>query len=947
MRFRISSTLAATGSAAWLLLATDVSAQSAIAGLVTDASGGVLPGVAVEATSPALIEKVRAVVTDERGRYTIVDLRPGVYRVTFMLPGFTTFVRDGLDLPSNFTATVNADLTVGAVEETVTVSGQSPVVDVRNAQRTTVLQRELLDALPSVRTFQAGVSLVPGVKVSEQNVGGARSAIQQRLTAHGSLSRDTTIDVDGMKMNTFIGGGDGQPDHNDAMSQEVTVQTSGNPAEVSTGGPHINLIPREGGNAFSAVSYLGYSNGSFQSDNLTPELIDRGLQTPDSVDLIYDVNLSLGGPIRRNTLWFFGSYRNVGSNNIIANSFYPDGRPGIYDQRVNNYTLRLTWQATPRNKITAYDDYQTKFVGHEFGSGTDVLTAAWRRDPILKYTAAVKWTSTVSDKLLLDAGIGSSVDSFGRKYQPGIERTFGTPEWYATASRVDIVRSTMTTAGSPMTSSYNFRHMLVSSASYVTGSHAFRTGVQWSFGMTRSNAESNANLTQRYRDGTPDSVIVYNHPTHAEDRVEADLGVYAQDVWTFRRLTISPGIRFEYFNSSIEGKDVEPGRFVGFRRFPTVRDVPRWLDIAPRFGVVYDLAGDSRTALKASVNKYVRGYSTDFAARYDPLTNQSDIRNWSDCDLIPGTSTCSGRVLSTNRDNIAQDNEIGPTNNQRFGAAQARRPDTDIKRPYDIEYSVGVDRQLFSRFAVAAAWYRKETYNQERQVNLLVDVSDYSPFQTPSPLNGETITIYNLNRNKQGLVDLLDTTATDHSRNRVAYNGFELSFAARFAGGSVLGGWSTDRTVRVSCDGFDPNTFRYCDQSQLDIPFRHDVKIAGNYRLPLALEAGATMKSYAGNPLTINWAVPANVFPGGRTQAVTVALIPPGAKYLERWNQLDASLRRVFRIGKVQLDGSLEVFNVFNTNVVMQENQNFGSSLGQPQQVLQGRLLRISSQMKF
>jgi hypothetical protein len=947
MRVKIPAVLLAITSLCWFGLPSTAVAQSAITGLVVDASGGVLPGVTVEATSPALIERFRTAVTDDQGRYAIVDLRPGAYRLTFTLAGFTTLVRDGIDLPSNFTAAVNAQLRVGALEETVTVSGAAPVVDVQNAQRTTVLKRELLDALPLVRTFQGAASNVVGLKVSEQNVGGARSAIQQRLTAHGSLSRDTTIDVDGMKMNTFIGGGDGQPDHNDAMTQEVTVQTSANPAEVSTGGPHINLIPREGGNRFSGVSYVGYSGGSFQSNNLTPELTQRGLQTPDSVDLIYDVNVSLGGPIKRDLLWFFGSYRNVVGNNVIANSFYPDGRPGIYDQRVNNYTMRLTWQATARNKITAYDDYQTKFVGHEFSSGTDVLTASWRRDPILKYTAAVKWTSPATDKVLLEAGVGASVDSFGRKYQPGIQKAPGTPEWHATASRVDIVRSTMTTAGSPFTTSSNFRYMASSSVSYVTGSHAFKSGVQWSFGETRSSADSNAHLTQRYRDGIPDSVIVYNHPVYAVSGLDADLGMYVQDSWTIRRLTLNPGIRFEYFTSAIQGIAVEPGRFVGFREFPTQSNVPEWFTVAPRFGAVYDLTGDAKTAIKGGVNKYVRGYSTDFAARYHPLAAQNDTRNWFDCDLTAGTSTCSGRVLATNRDNIAQNNEIGPSNNQRFGAAPARRPDRDIKRPYDIEYTLGIDRQLFPRFAVAVAWFRKETYNQEKQLNLLVDGSDYLPFQTPSPLNGELITIYNLSRTKQGLVDLLDTTSTDHSKNRVTYNGYEVSFSAQLPSANVLGGWSSDRTIRVSCDGFDPNTFRFCDQSQLDIPFTHDFKVAGNYRLPFSWEVGATFKSYAGAPLTINWAVPVNVFPGGRTQAVTVALIPPGTKYLDRWNQLDVSIRRVFRVGRLQLDANLDIYNALNSNVVMQENQNFGSSLGQPQQVLQGRLLRISTQMKF
>src|SRR5436190_22727968 len=585
---RLVGSAAIAVAALCVLVPSAASAQSGITGLVKDASGGVLPGVTVEATSPALIEKARTVVTDAQGRFAIIDLRPGLYKVTFTLSGFSTLVQDGIDLPSNFTATLNADLKLGTMEETLTVSGQAPVVDVQNAQRTTVLPRQLLDAVPVPRMYQAEGSLAVGTKVSDQNVGGARSAVNPRLTAHMSVTKDTTIDVDGMKMNTLVGGGDSHPDHNDAMTQEVTVQTAALGANVSAGGPHLNLIPREGGNTFTGATYFGYTNGSFQTDNLTKDLLDRGLRTPDAVDLIYDANASIGGPIKRDRLWFFGSYRNVGNNNIVANSTYPDGSPGIYDQRVRNYTLRLTWQVNARNKITGYDDYQWKYVGHLFTSGTDVLLAAARRPPVLKYTDAVKWTSTVSNKLVFDAGFGTSVNAYREGYQPGILRTPFTPEWYANASRVDSVRSTMNLASAPELGTYNFRYMLISSMNYVTGSHALKAGFQWHIGDNRLNRDANGDLTVRFRDGAPDSVIVYDTPARLHDRMNADLGVYIQDSWTLKRLTINPGLRYEYFNSSIEAKAVEAGRFVPARSFARIPNVPNWKDLAPRLGVVYD-----------------------------------------------------------------------------------------------------------------------------------------------------------------------------------------------------------------------------------------------------------------------------------------------------------------------------------------------------------------------
>jgi len=931
-----------------LLLPSMVSAQSAITGAVRDATGAVLPGVTIEASSPALIERVRTVVSDAQGRFTIVDLRPGVYTVTFTVQGFNTFVQSGIDLPSNFTATVNADLKLGTLAESVTVTGASPVVDVQNAQRTTVLNRELLDTVPVARMYQAEGALAVGTKVSDQNVGGARAAVNPRLTAHMSVTKDTTIDVDGMKMNTLVGGGDSHPDHNDAMSQEITVQTAALGADVSAGGPHLNLIPRAGGNVFSGATYVGYTGSAFQSDNLSQSLIDRGLKTPDSVDLIYDVNVSVGGPIKRDKLWFFASHRNVGNNNIVANSFYPDGSPGIYDQRVRNYTLRLTWQINPNNKITAYDDYQTKYVGHLFTSGTDVLLASARRPPVLKYTDAIKWTSTAGSKLVFDAGFGTSVNAYREGYQPGVRKVPFTPEWYANASRVDINRSTITHAAPPELGTYNFRYMLISSMAYVTGSHAVKAGVQWHIGQNWLNRNVNGDLTERFRDGVPDSVIVYNTPGRSYDLMKADLGLYVQDSWTLKRLTINPGIRFEYFNSAIQPRAVEAGRFVPARAFPLVSNVPNWKNLAPRFSMVYDLTGDARTALKGSINKYNRAYTTDFANRYDPMVLQSDTRNWSDCDYLPATSTCSGLLLRTNGDGIAQDNEIGPSNNRNLGILATRRPDPNLKRPFDIEYSLGITRELTRGVSVTGAWYRRETYDLEQQLNTLVTPADFAAFTAPSPLNGEQVTIYNLNRSRQGLVDLLDTTLTDRSKARVSYNGAEVSFVARLpTGGNMIGGWSSDRLVTVSCGGYDPNTFRYCDQGELGIPFRHDFKFAGSHPLPLDVQIGAAFQSYAGLPLAVNWAVPTNLFPGGRTQAVTVNLVPPGTKYLPRWNQLDLSIRRLFTIGKVRLDGALEIFNSLNSNVVLSENQNFGSALGQPQAVLQGRLLRVSSQIKF
>ena len=453
-------------------------------------------------------------------------------------------------------------------------------------------------------------------------------------------------------------------------------------------------------------------------------------------------------------------------------------------------------------------------------------------------------------------------------------------------------------------------------------------------------------------------MIVYNTPTLATNRMHGDLGFYVQDSWRVTsRVTISPGIRFEYLNSSIDAGSAPVGRFVPARETPAQSDLPNWFDIAPRFGVVYDVTGDGRTALKGTINKYNRSFTVDLARLYHPLFLQNETRNWSDCDYVPGTSRCSGLALATNRDDIAQDNEIGPSNNKNFGAAPDRHFDPDSKRPYDLEYTLGVEREILSGVAVAATWFRRESYNFQATINTLVNASDYSSFVVPNPMTGEPLTIYNLDPAKQGLVNLVDTTA-DRDDARYSFNGFEVTMRARLpGGGSMFGGWSTGKTVNVTCANFsDPNTLHYCDHSQFDMPYRNSFKLSGSFPIPYGLTVGTSMVSNAGSllgsnvpdpTLAVNWAVPANVFPEGRTQPVTLRLDTPGTRYLERWNQMDVNVRKTFTARNLRFEPGVDLYNVFNTNPVLTENQNWGPSLGRPMKVLQGRLMRLTLQITF
>jgi hypothetical protein len=576
-------------------------------------------------------------------------------------------------------------------------------------------------------------------------------------------------------------------------------------------------------------------------------------------------------------------------------------------------------------------------------------------------------TSTLSNKLLFEAGMSfQGYDSRIGAYLPGVEKPFGSPEWFANAARLDVVRGTLRTAPpSGINNYYQPARTINAALSYVTGSHNFKTGFQWKWGHSQQVAEpAQAGLVQRYRNGVADAVDVSAAPFNADSVLDADLGFYAQDSWTIKRLTVNPGIRFDYFAGHIGATSMAAGRFLGARSVPESSPVPDFFNVVPRISMVYDLFGNARTALKFSANKYVGTLGAIYFNPYNPVGGASDRRNWFDCDLTPGTSTCSGQSLGTNGDDIAQNNEIGPTSNTAFGFASPRRADPNLTRETDWDYQVSVQHELLPRVSVIAGWYHSRFTNLQRILNERVSVSDYIPFQTPSPLNnGEMVTVYNLDPAKRGLVD---NVVTNSDSNRRVYNGFEASVQARLPNGAViLGGWSADRTVSRTCDTNNPNLFRFCDQggelyqelgTVPTMPFRNEYKLALNYPLPGKLQFGLSYVSLPGGTassigyndyLAVNWAVPPALFPGGRTEVVNVNLIAPGTDYLKQWNQVDINLKRQFKVGRFEMLPSIDVFNLTNASTVLTQFQTFGTALGTPTSVLQGRFVKLSVLTRF
>jgi hypothetical protein len=928
------------------------SAQSAIAGVVKDTTGAVMPGVTVEASSPVLIEKVRSVVTDGQGQYKIVDLRPGVYAVTFTLPGFNTAKRDAIELPTNFTATINGELRVGALEETVTVSGLSPVVDVQNAVQQTVLTRQVLDAVPTGRSIPTLGALLSGARLALPDVGGTSGMQNRDLTVHGSDGRDTTFQVDGMTLNGIEGDGSVQSYFNEAMFEEISYQTSAISAEVSAGGVRANMIPKDGGNAFRGTLFFSAANKGLQSNN-SDDARAKGLAAPDSLNKVWDFNVSEGGPIRRDKLWFFAAYRDWGVYQYIANSFFKNGDQTIDDANIRSGVVRLTTQLGAKNKVSAYLDRIRKFRGHENSAPAGYAIAGEATDiraPKQYYTTEMKWTSTVSSKLLVEAGLAINNESYTLEPEP---------EAVGVIPRRDTILQTAYGAyDGGLYYREPVRRTFVASASYVTGSHAIKAGIQYGNGYFFRQRREAADLIQLYRSGVPAQVIIHNTPQDSLQMMNQDQGIYVQDSWTVGRFTINPGVRFERFNGSIGERGVAPGRFVPARHFDARPDVPNWNDIAPRFGFAWDVQGNGKTAVKFGMGKYVRAYSTGFAETYDPNFYSSATLTWNDLnkdDTAQGTRGCVYLTAGCEID--------FSTLAANFGTKPTQNPAEGISRPYQIETNASVQREVVPGTSVTLSYFRRDYKDLIWSDNLGIDPSDYTPVPITTP-TGEVATIYNLNPAKASALNLLDANSATNYRK---YTGVDVNFNSRMKRLTLFGGVSMGHQVSNTCQVEDPNFLRFCDQAALGIPYYSQIKISGSYALPWALQVSGTFQSYPGDArnasmdgliaaedpsLRVNWSVDRTIFKAltGQTltqSSVTVPLNAPGTKLLQRQNQLDVRVTRTFKLHGVNLQAQADAYNALNTGVVLTAVQTFGTALDRPASILQGRLFRFGMQAKF
>ena len=975
-----------------LFLAPDSASAQAIGGTVADSTGAVLPGVTVEARSPAIIEQVRTVVTDGSGQYLIVALEPGAYTVTFGLPGFNTVVREGIQLRTGFTASVDVQMSVGDIQETVTVSGASPVVDIQNVDQRQVVDREVIESVPTGKSMQSYALLVPGMGGDSppgtslsQDAGGLTTQSGQKLRIHGGDFDDQTLDVAGMDVTDPNVQGYSHQFLADGNFEEVSVEYSAHSAEVETGGVRINMIPREGSNQFSGSFFSTFSFKGLHANNVDQDLRDRGLETGTQLEEVWLINPSIGGPIVRDRLWFFLGHTTQRADLQAANTFINQDpsalayvadltRPSIDGASAYDQTIHLTWQATARDKIklfwsnSSYDKPRT-LQGNTLGALFIAPEAAIQQGTAVN-TYQATWTRPQTNRLLFEAGVSHTPVQL--QLYPAEDAVPTIPGILDAASLVAFRNmsswfSGITERNSPKTSEF-----MRASMSYVTGSHNLKIGMTmlW-IDSTTDNGSENDWTTLLTLAGRPLFARFWT-PGTATNELKPSLGIYAQDQWTIDRLTVNAGLRFDYFKSGFPDQTILPSAWQPESHFVPAMTAVAWRDFQPRLGVAYDLRGDGRTALKASANRYGTRAASDWAEGLNPgLNNRRQQRLWSDL----------------NGDGFPQGDPLNPAPN---GELLTANPNPAFGQPiittfYDSDWAFGwgnrfanwelsasVQQELTPGVSLDVGYFRRNYVNFSVEDNRAVAAGDYDEFSVTVPSDprlpdggGSTITLVDINPGAFGrLPDNITTNADAFGGESQTWNGLDVTIDARLQGILLQGGLSTGTTSADYCalrtqapetiagragDG-DTVPVEFCNTST---NWLTQLKLLGSYTFPYDILVAATLQSQAGPERFAYHTYTASVLDAalGRPHtdgAATVSVLEPGTDYGERYNQFDLRLTKIFNVGgSTRLRAMFDLFNMFNANSVTKEEYSLGGNYLQPVAIMPGRLAKFAFQLDF
>ena len=806
----------------------------------------------VEASSPALIEKVRSAVTDGSGQFRLDTLVAGVYSVTYALPGFSIVKRDGVQVQTGVTLTLNAELRLGGLQETITVTGETPVVDVQNSTRVQqVLSDEVLAALPASRGYGNLLAVSSGIQSNGTQSGGTNPGMIF-FTSRGGRSNEGTVQIDGMNVGSaFNGGGVAGFGYDTVNAQEVQLTVAGGLGEADRGGPQFNIVPKSGGNDFTGTFFSNLAGSWSQSNNVDDELRSFGIPSPTKIIRNWDTSISVGGPIKRDRVWFYATARTFGEYTDIAGRFgnLNAGNPArwdyIADQSITSRTSnsrksvagRVTAQLSERNKVSASFDKQFVCAGSTYtveGEGCRVRGDDWMgvygfgtwspestmsqdgRDHVMQFS----YTAPVTNKLLLEAAASQFLSNWNPTSPAGAlnQEPFIPVQEQSIAGGVPVPN--MVYHGyAGLNNNYQTHNVWRASASYVTGAHSMKVGYQGAYEVTDIFGDfADHGLQYRFLGGVPNQITQRITPWRQANRTRWD-AFYVQDQWTRNRLTLQGALRYEkawsFFPEGLNGLQGD-SRFGGPKRtLASAEGVTGYHDVAPRMGLAYDVFGDGRTAIKANLAKYWQYAANDgvyIGTNPAATFAQTATRSWNDAnrDFVP---QCDLNVA-------AGGGECGGLSNAAFFgfrdngsvASTATVVSPDLLsgwnvRPYDWQFAASVQQQVLPRMSVEFGYSRRSWGNFTFTDNRAIGPADFDQyrFTVPThpdlPTSGQTLSYLMLKPTAFGRVDNYLAPASDYADPTFYWQGVEMTVNARMNNGLTLqGGFTAGGGVRDLCE---------------------------------------------------------------------------------------------------------------------------------------------------
>lgn len=887
---------------------------SSLTGRALDASGSLLPGVDVTVASPAMIGGPRSTVTDETGTYRFAALPPGEFSVTFSLPGFATLTVEGVRLLLGASMTINGTLEIDTLSESITVTSQTPTIDL---QATTVgvnWDQKQMDDLPYGRGVRGLARLVPGLAPTQFDVGG-NTVGGSTTTGARSYGRPggELIKFDGVVWDQFFG------DYNTYDQVQIAAAAKG--ADQQSPGVTLSFVIKSGGNRFSGM-YLGaWQDGAFQSNNVTQQLRDEGFDPGDNKFTRYnDVSLDLGGPIVRDRLWFYAAYGHNYSGLLIP-GFVSEatGDQVEFFTRLDNPTLKLTWQASRNNKFEISQQLNRKWQPYRTASRFVPLEATQNQ---LAWTAigpSVKWTGVLNNSMTLDLGFNRSGYWWPDK------------AWTSDVRRTDL--TTTQTAGAylelnrePVRWGYNGTWTWFTSLRGMN--HEIKSGF---LGYRSTNFLDTYGYPNqqiyRYRSlpgdtdlfMRPDSVQVFDYPNYTDSGVYYN-SAYVNDMITLsRNLTFNVGVRFDRYSSWLpEQGNPGTGPFATPFIYPENHDFPVYNAFSPRVSLIYDVTGEGRLAFKTSYGRYAAAGSGPTAA-VGPVGNNVN-------PAAPVTRTYS------NWDGSIPYVPVPENLASVTGGSRDRRIDPNTKGEYMDEYTAGVDIGISRDFIVRINGVHKRDYRGWYELNLAQPYEAFTDHVTGidpgrdnvvGTADDDVIDVWSVPRSYPTFGQVISYFTNTGPEANDRYNALEMTASKNYSNGwSMLASYTVDRRTVRNPTPRDPNEARYNWQ----LPETHQsVRLSGTYELPGGVLVAGTFTGQQGAYFD-RVAQVRNAL----NQLVNVTVEGQAGRY--DWVKLaDFRVSKVFRfMGNHSLEGMFDMFNLTNSSVVLRRVTTNGPNFMKP-----------------